>query len=1131
MSVTEINPGSCCDYFITKPAVGKQRCKCMHSNANGFMRLCASTSISHSKRIMRLTAFMLLIACLEVSANSYGQLITLQENNIRLEKVLSKIKQQSGYHFVYREDWMRQSKNVTVHLVNVELHVALNACFKGQPLTYSIVGNTIVIRQKEEVNGDEKNPEIAITPSLIVKGNVISNTGEPVVGASVIIKGSPTIGTVTDVKGDFELGNIADDAILIISGSNIETMEVKVGGNLNLIITATYKVGTMNEVLVVAYGTQKRTSFTGSASVLKGATINGAPRTNALESLQGNVSGVIVSTGSGQPGAEPSVRIRGIGSVNAVSSPLYVIDGVPLESSSFNSINPADIESMTVLKDASAASLYGSRAANGVIIITTKKGASGKTIFEFSSQYGINKATLSKNDFPLTTRESLELIRESWINSGRDATLFPAAIVSNGVDSTIDTDWYRELTRNGPFQQHNLSISGGNEKTRFFISGSYYMAKAALKGSDFKRGTASFRISNQATDKLSFNLNIKLNVRTNNEQPEDGSNGNPVRMYKRYQSWLKVYNADGTYDLSYANNYNPIAVVKENWNRESNYGIIGGLLTKYQVFKNLSLENQANIDFNYGDSREFYKAGIGTARTNGGEALFASGRASNFVNTTIIRYNKEFNSHNFGVFAGYESQQTFSQGNYVEKENFLPNTYTLDNASLLVDGGSNETERTLNSTFLSASYDFNKKYYVTASYRRDGSSRFGANNRFGNFWSLGLSWNIVQEKFVTDQKLFSELRLRTSYGVNGNESIGNFASRGLYTSGGADYMGSPGLILSSFGNSQLSWEKNKPFNVGLDFGVLKNRLRGTLEYFTRTTSNLLMERTISATNGLTSYMDNVGSIKNSGLELELSSINIKPKKKEGFEWTTSFNISTIKNRVTAIESPITSSRRVVDVNRDFYQYNMIAYAGVDPLNGESLWYTDASKTTTTNNYANAGRADFGSALPKFYGGLTNIFSYKGISLNCMFSYNFGNEIYDNWGPNANSDGSRNFSATDKMPRYTYNNRWQKPGDITDVPKMLWSGTQSGSSSHSSSRFLYKGDYVRLRDVSIGYSLPTSVTQSLKMGSVRFYARANNLATWVKDKRINFDPEVGIEGDADQNAPIYKTVIFGLDIRF
>ncbi|RAJ00498.1 TonB-linked SusC/RagA family outer membrane protein [Chitinophaga skermanii] len=1060
--------------------------------------------------------------------------ITFGAQEESLKSALSRMERLANIRFIYRQEQVANYKNISIPKASRSLGEQLELVFENTPLRYRVVNDHFIIYNAQTEATDHlpvPTEQRTAADNGAIHGKVVDSKGDVIIGATIHIAGT-SFGTSSNANGEFSIKNLkAGEYTIVVSFIGFEkvTKQVKVDNNdVQLSIVLPEAVNPLNEVVVVAYDNQKRSSFTGSAATVKTAAFARSPRATLQENLQGNVAGVIASNGSGQPGATPNIRIRGIGSINAGSAPLYVVDGVPLAATSVSSLNSQDIESFTVLKDASAASLYGSRAANGVILITTKKGNAGKTVFNASSQFGFNKVTLTDKHYPLNTREMLELLREGWVNSGQPESTFKDEIASVGIDTTVDTDWFDVLTRNGAYQQYDLSASGGTDKTKFYVSGSYYTSKAALEGSDWKRYTGTFRLTNQATKNLSFNIGLQLSYRSMHTQPDEGSNGNPVRMYKRYQPWLRVFKEDGTYDLSYANNYNPLAIVRENFNLTSDYGAVGKAGAKYTLTDWLSLENQTSFDFNYNDQKIFYKAGIGTARSNGGEAYYNTYRVLNWVSTSILRANKQFGQHGVGAFIGYEAQKVTGSGNSAGVQNFLPNTTTLDNASIATGAGSNETMSALNSMFASANYNYKSRYYVSASVRRDGSSRFGNMRRFGTFWSVGASWNVGEETFMKAQSTISELRLRTSYGVNGNQDIDNFASRALYA--GSDYDQKPGYVFSRYGNNLLTWEKNKPFNVGVDYGLWNNRVTGTVEYYIRKTSDLLLDMPISATNGATSIFTNVGAMENSGFEFEITTQNILAQE-NGFGWNTSLNFSTLKNRITALSSPYSGDSYNRYVGGDFYQYYLRGYAGVDQTNGDALWYTDATKTKTTNDYGKATQFNQGSALPKFFGGLTNTFTYKGIGFSFLLFYNYGNKVYDNWGSNSNSDGNKGFNATDKIPRYVYDHRWRTAGNQTDVPKMVYGGSQSGSSNYSSTRFMYDGDYIRLRDVSLTYDLPNYIVKQARMGGIRVYARASNLFTYMKDSRMNFDPEVGIEGKTDQNAPMYKTLLFGIDIKF
>ncbi len=970
-----------------------------------------------------------------------------------------------------------------------------------------------------------------------ISGKVTDPTGSPIPGASVILKGSKG-GTSTGPDGSFTIAVPANTKTLNISAVGFATQEIAIGNGAQLNVQLVKEEKGLEEVVVVAYGTQNKRSLTGAATTISTEKLARAPRASIQESFQGNVAGVQAVNGSGQPGSVPNIRIRGVGSINASSAPLYVIDGIPVVSGDITGYNTntiaglssSDIESVTVLKDAAAASLYGSRAANGVVMITTKAGKAGKTKFNASAQYGSNKITLKDSDLPLSTPEMIELLREGWVNSGRNISLFVPEIAARGIDTTVNTDWVDALTRQGNFQQYDLSASGGNEKTTYYISGGLYKSEAAVIGSDYSRTTVKLALTNKATDRLSFNGTLSLGYQKSNTSSEAGAFANPVRSFYRLQPWLKIYNADGTYDNSYNSTFNPVQLAEKNQRMAKSYSALGSIGAQYKLYQGLTFETKAGIDVNYGITNLFWSPGFGDGRNYGGYGSSSNVLYLNWISTNLLKYKTTFGEdHEFDALVGYEAQKTTITGSSTAASNFLPNTNTMANASKPESASSSLSENSIASILSSVGYNYQRKYYLTAALRRDGSSRFGANKRYGNFWSVGASWDISAEEFMNDNKILSQLKLRASYGVNGNQEIDNFASRGLY-SGNTVYDGAPAYALSQYENKNLTWETNKPFNVGLDFGILNDRITGSVEYYERKTSNLLLTVPISSINGLTGYSDNVGAMKNSGIEISIFSRNIVSPSADGFTWTTDFNFTTLKNKITQLNSPTrTTFNR--EVGLDFYQYYLVPYAGVNPANGEALWFTDSAKKNTTNVYSSAFRLNQGSALPDFFGGLTNTFTMKGFTLSFQLYYNFGNKVYDGWGSFVNNDGSAGFSATGKINRYTYENRWKAAGDATDVPKVTYLGAQTGSSSQNSSRFLYDGDYIRLRDITLSYNLPKSVTGRLKMNNVRFYVRANNLYTWVKDKRLSYDPEVPVTGDLDQRPPVFRTFVGGIDISF
>ncbi|SKD08794.1 TonB-linked outer membrane protein, SusC/RagA family [Chitinophaga ginsengisegetis] len=1080
---------------------------------------------------MKLVSFIILITCLQITGNVFGQQdrrISIKADSLPLTRLLKMIEKKSGYRFVYRNDLIPAGKKVSVNETNASTEDILKKILKNTGLTFKQLSATLVAIAPE-------NKEIR---NISINGTVTDVFGHPLPGVSLRIAGLNK-GTTTDENGTFHM-EAPSSATLICSFIGYEEQRVTVNNTAPLNIMLKDDSKGLNEVVVVAYGVQTKSSLTGSATMVSASLYDKAPRSSFQESLQGNVPGLQSTNGSGQPGSIPSIHIRGIGSITAGSSPLYVVDGTPVVTdnltdynvNSLAGINSADIASISVLKDAASASIYGSRAANGVILITTKTGSLGRTKISATVQRGSNQLTIPQANYPLNTKEMMELLREGWAHKadGTGEAGFQRELRARGVDTTVNTNWIDVLTRHGSYTQANLSAAGGSNKTKFYVSGGLYDSKSALKGVDYKRMTGKLNLSNQATNRLSFDVNLSLSYQRANAVGDVGLMANPVRSLVRLQPWLKIYNADGSYDFSYNNTFNPVAVLNGDTRTGTIYGLLGGAGAKYAFTDFLSFETKISLDLNYARSNSFFAPGFGDGRNTNGWVSVNNSLWNNWVSTNILRFNRRWGYHGINTFVGYEAQKTTNSGNASAASNLLPDLQLLADASKPESVSSVSSANSLTGLFLNNSYDYKQKYYLTASIRRDASSRFGRQKRSAAFWSIGTAWNIYREPFLQNVNVINELKIRASYGSNGNQAIDNYASLSLYSPAN-DYDGKPGYVLTQYPNPFLTWEQNRPFNIGLDFALLKNRLSGTVEYYNRTTSRLLLNVPVSSANGITTVFRNNGEMKNSGWEISLSSRNIIAKNENEFSWRTDANISTLNNKITRLDNPITSVPYKREVGTDFYQFFLVGFAGADPKTGEALWYKDASKTTTTNSYGEAQRFNQGSALPKFYGGVTNYFSYKGFDLSFQFFYNWGNKVYDNWGTFTESDGSGGFGGGAKMSRLIYENRWQKPGDITNVPKVVFGGTQSGLSNQSSSRFLYDGSFIRLRDVMLAYNLQQNWLRKANINEVKIYVRGNNLWTYVKDKYLTMDPEVPVTGDYDQRPPVFKTFLVGLDVNF
>ncbi|MBC9796148.1 TonB-dependent receptor [Sinomicrobium weinanense] len=1107
-------------------------------------------------RIMKIYSLLLCLTIVKISAwssSGYAQNVDLNYRDTKLKEVLNTIEKQTDYIFFYNNKIVDEQLKVDVALNSDDIRKVLQAVLAGTDIRFRILSQNIVLyreqaghspdppQKKEDIPGfiGEVPTKGLLQDKLTITGTVLDDTGVPLPGVNIIVRGTAS-GTQTDFDGNFTIRASKGD-VLELSYIGFKKEQITINGDkTEFTITLISEADQLSEVIVVAYDKQSKASYTGAAVDVDISKVEESPLPSFQESLQGNVAGVQMTTQSGQPGSAPNIRIRGIGSINAGSDPLYVVDGIPVvsgeitqlanSSNTIAGINPKDIASITVLKDASATSIYGSRGANGVILITTKKGRSGKTRFDFSTQYGISSMILPDRNRPLNTAQLSELLVEGRMNTGETRQEAEDYIFSR-IDKNVDTDWVDVITRNGQYHQYNLSASGGSEKTNFYASMGMFDQEGVIIGIDYKKLNAKINVSHQATDKLTIDFGVSANYQKLHTNSDAGSAANPVRALMRVVPWEPVYNEDGSYNTDILLTYNPVGLVNENIRETKIYGILGNLGLTYNFNDNLSFETKGNIDFNLADEFQYDNPYFGAGRNDGGRGRAYDNKILNYNITNLLKYRWQVNeNHNLNFILGQEAQKITRNSVYAYASNYgAPGLTSLDNASVYQDANSFKTASSIASYFFNVNYMYKNKYIFNITARRDGSSRFGSDVRYANFGSVGLAWNISSEGFMENVHFIDRLKLRSSYGINGNQEIGNFASRGLYETG-EDYDSQPGYAYSQLSNPRLTWEKNKPFNVGLDFSLF-NRIDGTVEYYTRTTTDLLFEVPISATNGLTNYLANIGEMKNSGWEISLNTVNIKNP--EGFGWTTGLNFTSNTNEITKLRdnSPIVDNQYIREVGDDFYTFYMPGYAGVDPATGNALWYVDGTKTDTTNEYSEADPFKQGSALPKFYAGLSNNFTYKNFSFSFLLYLNYGNKIYDYWGRYTNSDGSARLNDRGNMTQNIYENRWRQPGDITDVPKVVWGNPQSGRSSQHSTRFLYDGTYLRLRDVTLAYSLPESVTETLSINNLRFYIKATNMLTWVKDDKIEMDPEVGIDGRADLTIPISRQFLFGVDFSF
>jgi TonB-linked SusC/RagA family outer membrane protein len=974
-----------------------------------------------------------------------------------------------------------------------------------------------------------------------VTGKITDDKGNAVPNASVIIKGTNQ-GTTTGADGTFSLSVPANARALVVSFVGMGEKEITLGtGNNYDVSLSTQAKNDLQEIVVVGYGTQKRADLTGVVTTVKAKDIENKPFTSVDKALQGQVAGLQSVAASGQPGASQAIIIRGLSSITASTAPLWVIDGVPVNTGDasrlqttanlLSTLNPNDVESISVLKDAASQSIYGSRAANGVIVVTTKKGRSGKTVFKFDAEMGQSDIAYVNDKYrPLNAKEYFDITREGLVNLGVSTTSMNNTLAGLGFGNGVDYNWYDATSRKGAQQQYNLSASGGNEKTTFYLSGGQFFQEGTTINSKLKRTNGNIRLIHKPNDRLTLNVNMNGGYVNQRAPLAGGAFGNPVLSSFFLLPSRPAYNADGSWNFtSLGGLHNTVALsyIDKRFLREMSLrGSVGG---EYKILNNLRFKTTYGSDYNVLEEDQYNNPLHGDGLASNGRAFSYYTRYYNYVWTNTLDLNQNITKNgDLGLNAqvGYESQKSSGYFSSLQNQDFPP-TLLLTYPSIgarPTTAQATISEYTFVSTFASANLNFQNKYIISGSFRRDGSSRFGPKNRYGNFWSVGASWNIDQEDFMKDVDFISQLKLRSSYGVNGNAGIGNYDAPPLYGYG-ANYNQSPGSAPTNVGDSSLTWELNKPFNVGIDLSILKNRINLSAEYYTRKSEDLLLDVPLSRTTGFATATRNIGSMENKGVEITL---NATPVLTKNFNWNIDFNFAYNKNEITSLPggSDIPNGNFIIRQGSSFRTYFLREYAGVDPANGDPLWYTDATHAATTNIYPPASaRTTLGNALPKYFGGFTNNFTFKGFTLEAQFYYNFGNYVYDTWGGYYLGSG---FGATfNKVSRVL--DRWQKPGDVTDIPKYIYNGNKNFQSG--STFWLNQGDFVRLRNLQVGYSVPKNLLSKIKLTNAFVYVRGTNLWTWVKDDNLPFDPEQGSTSATNLNVFIPKTITAGLNLSF
>ncbi len=985
----------------------------------------------------------------------------------------------------------------------------------------------------------------AMAQNRTITGTVTSKEdGLPLPGVSVKVKGS-SVGVATGSNGKFSLSVPASATALEFSSLGFTSVTLNIGSNNVINVSLSAGSNDLSEIVVVGYGTQSKRTLTTSIARVSGEEIENQPVPSLSQAIQGRMAGVQVTSGSGRPGAPIQVNIRGRASISAGNNPLYVVDGVILPSNSGSTpvsagsgvsalanINPDDIESIEVLKDAAAAAIYGSRGSNGVVIVSTKRGKAGSNSTISVNTYTGRQSLTNKVDL-IDATQYRTLLNEARVNTGLTPT-YTQAQVDN---PTANVNWLDEILRDkSNVSNVQLSVaSGGDQKTTYYTSLNYYNQDGALLEGSFKRYAVRLNAEHKVNSFIKLGTNISLSKADRVETPVDNSIYSPFPRAVVARPDQPIYNADGTFAVNDFNN--PVHMFQsKNWVNLVN--IFNSTYAEATILPELKFRSAIGIDYTLIDQRTYNPITSLSGASSNGSASSGYVQTQNYLATQTLSYLKSFFDNKLSVDATavYEHQWNTQENNRVDGQNFpSDNTNYLTSAAQITGGTASWTKYAIESMLGRLNLGWDGKYLLGASIRRDGSSKFPKEGRYGYFPSVSAGWIASEEDFLKNNKIFSLIKLRSSYGKTGNQDgIGNFSSRRLIGTG-FNYNDSPGFALSAIGSPNLKWENTKQFDVGLDLGFLNNRINFSADYYRKNTTDLLQNRPIPSTTGFGSILENIGSMKSSGFDFTINSSNFVG----AFKWNTSFNISTTKNEITELYSnqPVTGSfvTRTAAVGQPMGVFFLIKSLGVNPANG-NMMYQDLDGNGLINDL---DRQYLGNPIPKIFGGITNNFSYKGIDLSVFFQYAAGHKIYnmsaeglggyESLGANINAAGT---SVPTNISREAFENRWTPSNTGAKFPRAV-GGTAGTLNSQRSSRYLQDGDYLRLKNITLGYNLPKSLLNKAKINNVRVYVTGQNLLTFTKytgfDPEISSDFTVGNTGVDQGSIPQFKTIMFGINV--
>jgi TonB-linked SusC/RagA family outer membrane protein len=1195
-------------------------------------------------KVMKLSSIFVLAFCLQVSASASSQTVTLSGRNMSLQKVFSEVKKQTGYIVFANKELLVNTRPVSIDATNMPLQEFMNRALNGQPLSFIVEDKTIVLMRKTPSREDADS---VMARAVTISGQLIdSESKEPINGASISVKNTRQ-GTTTTATGQFTLSNVPESAIIVISSVGFTPLEVPVSqliaipndGALPLGDNTILKSGAsftfqlkalpaaLNEVVVLAFGQAKRKDLTGSVSTMTGATISQQHVSTVSRALEGMVSGVQLSTSSGQPGSESAIRIRGLGSLSAGSDPLIVIDGVP-SNVPLASLNPADIENLVVSKDAASNSLYGSRASNGVILVTTKKGAKGKTKINFDVRLGQNSQGVPDFDIVKDPKEYYELVWKGIYNYVRfsneagaphlndadarqyasnnlftatGSTLQPTNALGNYMlykipDGTtlIDPatgklrsdakrlyydDWNDYFIKKSFSQQYNVSLSGGNEKTDYFLSAGYMSDPSYVMASDFNRYNARLKVNTTITNWLKGGMNIAYTRRYSNAPNYSGGTVNTnVFLFKDFfaPTWpIFAHGEDGSvkrdalgrimYDLGTGETYSPLGATRrttfpgyspavyfdKDLNELTSDDFSSRAFLEATVLKNFRVRLDFSLDNTYSNSRVYGNNESGSAARDYQGTIQNVWSKQMYLNTVqTINYTREIGLHNIDVLAGHEYRWVRRDNmNGLKSLMFAPDNPDLTNAIRIMSLTGNGSSEALEGYLSRLAYNYNSKYFLTASIRTDGSSNFRY-DKWGTFWSVGGAWRISQESFMNKtSKWLTELKVRASYGTLGNQNVGANRWTDIYGISNAGTLDNPLLAIAqqSWGNPALTWESNNIVDAGIDFRLF-DRIYGTVDYFRRKTIDMIWAKPLPASTGQPSKLENVASLLNTGYEIELGMDVIRNK---DWNWTVSLRASNYKNKL--LEIPPGVGTKALNGNyeegnflrgegKDYYNLYMYKYAGVDKATGEGMLYKQLRATdnlalypgkkvgdivTTKGN--DATKFEVGSAAPDLVGGFNTNLQYKDFDLSVLTSWQIGGKTisltYQNLTTQKIGGIHRDLA-----------NGWSPENPDSNVPMYMSAGQSyfnrpvGGAAGQYSDWSLFDASYLAIRNITLGYRLPQHIAAKNGIEAARIFFSVDNLHLFSAKKGL--DPRQSFDGGTTLAAfgfPQTRTITFGINL--